>query len=444
MSTPDQLATSMVTSSKDEDGGSITQATNSTGKKAVHVKWAGKTIALGTFENKEADEKCARAKALTRTWRSTMRPKPSREWVMLELERLHVRVVSGRLGRKSARDDSSSDDSDEESDDSKKRRKSKSKKKRNSMNNMMMSPRNHMGLSNGGNMLMPGMGNSLMDNTSNGMLDYSSMSLNSGLQGNHGGMNMSMPSPGDQYGGISNQNNNNNGIRNNDGNDEIIGSLGMGMSSSSGGFPAMNSHQHYEMLKLHHMNLLNEIQETTMMMNLYQKQHLQQLSKQRRDSRSGDSTNGDLFNSSSFGSNSSISANQDPKQNVMNGMRLGPAGVESIQMQNLLRQQQELTKARQSRDESYNMGMQNNNQDSLDILQNQFKPETIDNVTPSVKVNEKPSNDQSSILEKLKRDIAALQQQANKLEGMGNSGDSNSNKRKLNMDDHTMSNKLPR
>lgn len=28
-----------------------------------------------------------------------MRPKPSREWVMQELERLGVRVVSGRLGR---------------------------------------------------------------------------------------------------------------------------------------------------------------------------------------------------------------------------------------------------------------------------------------------------------------------------------------------------------
>jgi hypothetical protein len=30
------------------------------------------------------------------------------------------------------------------------------------------------------------------------------------------------------------------------------------------------------MLKLHHMNLLNEIQETTLMMNLYQQQQLQQ------------------------------------------------------------------------------------------------------------------------------------------------------------------------
>lgn len=33
-----------------------------------------------------------------------MRPKPTREWVMLELERLGVRVVSGRLGRKAGED----------------------------------------------------------------------------------------------------------------------------------------------------------------------------------------------------------------------------------------------------------------------------------------------------------------------------------------------------
>lgn len=68
-------------------------------KKAVHVKWAGKTIALGTFPTAEADEKCARAKALTRAWRSTMRPKPTREWVIHELERLNVRVVTGRSGK---------------------------------------------------------------------------------------------------------------------------------------------------------------------------------------------------------------------------------------------------------------------------------------------------------------------------------------------------------
>lgn len=60
---------------------------------------------MGTFPAAEADEKCARAKALTRAWRSTMRPKPTRDWVMLELERLGVRVVSGRLGRKAGEED---------------------------------------------------------------------------------------------------------------------------------------------------------------------------------------------------------------------------------------------------------------------------------------------------------------------------------------------------
>ena len=71
----------------------------------IFYQWAGKTIALGTFPSAEADEKCARAKALTRAWRSTMRPKPSRDWVMVELERLGVRVVSGRLGRKAGEED---------------------------------------------------------------------------------------------------------------------------------------------------------------------------------------------------------------------------------------------------------------------------------------------------------------------------------------------------
>ena len=55
-------------------------------------------------------------------------------------------------------------------------------------------------------------------------------------------------------------------------------SLGMGSPSLPGSGPVLpgNSSQHYEMLKLHHMNLLNEIQETTLMMNLYQQQQLQQ------------------------------------------------------------------------------------------------------------------------------------------------------------------------
>uniref|UniRef100_A0A7S4N9C8 Helicase-associated domain-containing protein n=1 Tax=Odontella aurita TaxID=265563 RepID=A0A7S4N9C8_9STRA len=68
-------------------------------KKAVRVEWFG-SIALGTFPVDEADDKYARAKALIDSWRSTMDPKPTREWVMRELERLQVRVVTGgHVGR---------------------------------------------------------------------------------------------------------------------------------------------------------------------------------------------------------------------------------------------------------------------------------------------------------------------------------------------------------
>lgn len=61
--------------------------------------------------------------------------------------------------------------------------------------------------------------------------------------------------------------------------------LGMNTAMPGGGGMSafglsVNPNQHYEMLKLHHMNLLNEIQETTLMMNLYQQQQIQQQSQQ--------------------------------------------------------------------------------------------------------------------------------------------------------------------
>ena len=61
-----------------------------------------------------------------------------------------------------------------------------------------------------------------------------------------------------------------------------MGNMGGGMGGGGGSSNissfgvSVNPNQHYEMLKLHHMNLLNEIQETTLMMNLYQQQQLQQ------------------------------------------------------------------------------------------------------------------------------------------------------------------------
>jgi len=58
-----------------------------------------------------------------------------------------------------------------------------------------------------------------------------------------------------------------------------LGSLGGGVTGG-GMMPnnlniSVNANQHYEMLKLHHMNLLNEIHETTLMMNMHQQHQLQ-------------------------------------------------------------------------------------------------------------------------------------------------------------------------
>lgn len=219
------------------------------GKKAVHVKWAGKTIALGTFPIAEADEKCARAKALTRAWRSTMRPKPNREWVMLELERLQVRVVSGRLGRRGSGgdDDSGSEGGDEDDDqeEKKKNKKTPEMKKSTSGEPKMnaLGTRNEDVLNNTG--MNAGGGG--------GGTNHLDLGGESGLSSLGGGNSLT--------GGTSSSG--------------LLGGTGSSMNMNNLGL-SVNPNQHYEMLKLHHMNLLNEIQETTLMMNLYQQQQFQQ------------------------------------------------------------------------------------------------------------------------------------------------------------------------
>eukprot|EP00574_Skeletonema_japonicum_P014685 CAMPEP_0201716376 /NCGR_PEP_ID=MMETSP0593-20130828/2363_1 /ASSEMBLY_ACC=CAM_ASM_000672 /TAXON_ID=267983 /ORGANISM="Skeletonema japonicum, Strain CCMP2506" /LENGTH=387 /DNA_ID=CAMNT_0048206167 /DNA_START=94 /DNA_END=1257 /DNA_ORIENTATION=- len=265
-------------------------------KKAVHVKWAGKTIALGTFQKGEAEDKCARAKALTRAWRSTMRPKPTREWVMLELERLGVRVVSGRLGR--GKDEDEEDDGSAEAE-----KKSSAENKMAAGNNNMMGGNTNMGMGGlGGNNNM-GMGSNMMGmmGMNNNMGMGNNMGMNSGdnpSSSNHrplvgGGAaaafnaaredhyrQMEEKKKKDDLGG--NQSNNDMSSMAGLGGNMSSG-MGMGNMGSGGGnsnIPSfgvsVNPNQHYEMLKLHHMNLLNEIQETTLMMNLYQQQQLQQ------------------------------------------------------------------------------------------------------------------------------------------------------------------------
>lgn len=273
-------------------------------KKAVHVKWAGKTIALGTFPVAEADEKCARAKALTRAWRSTMRPKPTREWVMLELERLNVRVVSGR----SAKDDEYGDEDGM------------------GMGNMVgMGPsdQNRRGsvteslMNNRGQAMNGGGWNG--DNQMGGNMGYNSSlmqrrgsaSLPTGIMGNGNNMkngdDADVPPHRPLVGGGSAaayeaardehyrqlaENKRNEDKDDSHSNDmglpmpnpmvNMGGGSNMGGGNDGGGLNGLsiNANQHYEMLKLHHMNLLNEIQETTLMMNIYQQQQLQQQQQQ--------------------------------------------------------------------------------------------------------------------------------------------------------------------
>ena len=92
-----------------------------------------------------------------------------------------------------------------------------------------------------------------------------------------------------------------------------LGSLGGGGMSGMG--MSVNPNQHYEMLKLHHMNLLNEIQETTLMMNLYQQQQLQQQQQQLQQQASSDQLGG----GSGSGPESQLSMLMQQQGGGMNG-----------------------------------------------------------------------------------------------------------------------------
>lgn len=241
-----------------------------------------------------------------------MRPKPSREWVMLELERLQVRVVSGRLGRKGAGED----DEEEEMIKHKKagmppitdpallrrdsllsgRRDSLMGSRRDSITGLlsaadmtgssMQHRNNSLGMFGGDMDLMQrrssSIGLSLLPDDEK--LRNSSLNLSSTLDGGDALMPPHRPLVGggsaaayeaaraDHYTNMAAQK-----ARTDDQQRRAsgLGSLGGGQMGLS-----VNPNQHYEMLKLHHMNLLNEIQETTLMMNLYQQQQLQQQQQQ--------------------------------------------------------------------------------------------------------------------------------------------------------------------
>ncbi|GKY98401.1 hypothetical protein MPSEU_000797600 [Mayamaea pseudoterrestris] len=206
-----------------------------------------------------------------------MRPKPTREWVMAELERLGVRVVSGRLGRKGGEDD---DESESEG-----RKKGPTKGVNISAASMPMERTSSIGW--GGadadlNSLMmarrnSSLGLSIMNDTGRGSLALGHVMLDTG--------DPTMPPHRPLVGGgaaaayeaarhdhftqkASEQQRRGSSLG--------LGSLGGGNGGIGNVGLSVSANQHYEMLKLHHMNLLNEIQETTLMMNLYQQQQLQQ------------------------------------------------------------------------------------------------------------------------------------------------------------------------
>lgn len=190
-----------------------------------------------------------------------MQPRPSREWVMAELERLGIRIVNGR--KNAGKDD---DDGDAES---------------------SKDPSSfplQQGNNNNNNNTTPGGGgaHSLMAPAS-----ADTMFSNSGVPDdfNNGMSSSSMPPHRPMVGGgaaaayEAAREDHYKNLEKRKKQQENAAKL-----STSGGQVGLsaNHKQHYEMLKLHHMNLLKEIQETTLMMNVYQQQEERQREQEER------------------------------------------------------------------------------------------------------------------------------------------------------------------
>ena len=255
---------------------------------------------------------------------------------MAELERLQVRIVSGRLGRKEGGADSSDETSDSDDDadvkkskkdssaaeekKSKKQKKTKKAKdtdsdgdteasgkvaRRTSINASLLNAANsERGGANGLNGIdfdvfaqrrnssLPGLGMGLSSNhkDSSSMINEVSKVENSGFGGQPtrpyvGGASACAyeAARADYYRNQSQKKDRGTARETTDNKTsggDITSELNYVGSTNVGNMPqlglSVNPNQHYEMLKLHHMNLLNEIQETTLMMNLYQQQQLQQ------------------------------------------------------------------------------------------------------------------------------------------------------------------------
>lgn len=254
------------------------------GRRAAHVKWDGKTIALGTFSAQEAVEKCNRAKALTKKWRTTMIPKPDVEWVKTTLERLNIRVVNDRPGRRKKRGITEVDENTT--------RPSTSPATHRGINSHLLSASQNVNMGNishdpafqalnrgintfglGGD--IPGRS---MDRRFSNPTHYRMSSQERNLTSNN--VLSSLPNPGNVY-DINNSVSGFDTASNNLQQDQQLlsnvlrGDESQRISQRSNTTQqqlanlAFGSNQHYEVLKEHHMNLLKELHETTTLMSMY-------------------------------------------------------------------------------------------------------------------------------------------------------------------------------
>ena len=100
------------------------------------------------------------------------------------------------------------------------------------------------------------------------------------------------------------------------------------------------------MLKLHHMNLLNEIQETTLMMNLYQQQQLQQQQQQLQAQASAEMGNDPslamMMHGSASGGLDMFAGQLSQRGSLGLGSPMGGAGFGNAAQLQLMQQQQQV------------------------------------------------------------------------------------------------------
>ena len=240
--------------------------------KFILFKWDGKTIALGTFSAQEAAEKCNKAKALTKKWRTTMIPKPDVEWVKNTLERLNIRVVNDRPGRRKKRPISDLDQISRTSSPSQQQRLIHLAQSRDQtlQNNGLMFNQGG-GVSNSFSTLGNSGSHSPLARRLSNPTHYNSQSQQRSLPNS---VLATLPNPGNVY-NIANSlsgyettttNDYHNALNTNERATMVQGSNTTQQQLAN---LAFGSNQHYEVLKEHHMNLLKELQETTALMNMY-------------------------------------------------------------------------------------------------------------------------------------------------------------------------------